>query len=43
MFTTTALTLQRIASHLLFHYDDELFEHRTLYEETPEVNISPAK
>ncbi|WP_339815263.1 hypothetical protein [uncultured Imperialibacter sp.] len=43
MLTTTTLTIQRTASHLPFHYDDELFEHRTLYEESPGVNISLAK
>jgi len=32
-----------VTTHLPFHIDDELFEHHTLYEETPEVHIKLAK
>lgn len=33
----------KISTHLPFHVDDELFEHKTLYEETPIVKVSLAK
>lgn len=42
-FKTIKAKKIKISTHLPFHVDDELFEHRTLYEETPAVKISLAK
>jgi diacylglycerol kinase (ATP) len=41
-FKTIKAKTIKISTHLPFHYDDALFEHKTLYEEIPEVKISLA-
>ncbi|MFC5625068.1 diacylglycerol/lipid kinase family protein [Algoriphagus winogradskyi] len=42
-FKTIKAKKIKISTYLPFHVDDELFEHRTLYEETPTVKISLTK
>lgn len=42
-FETIKARKIKITTYLPFHVDDELFEHQTLYEETPTVTISLAK
>lgn len=42
-FKTIKAKKIEVSTHLPFHVDDGLFEHQTLYEETPKVKISLAK
>ncbi|WPR73671.1 diacylglycerol/lipid kinase family protein [Algoriphagus sp. NG3] len=42
-FETIKAKKIKISTYLPFHVDDELFEHQTLYEETPTVTVSLAK
>ena len=42
-FQTIKAKKIKISTYLPFHVDDELFEHKTLYEETPIVKVSLAK
>tara|TARA_R110002020_G_scaffold254617_1_gene468376 strand:- start:62510 stop:63373 length:864 start_codon:yes stop_codon:yes gene_type:complete len=42
-FPTVKAKKIKVSTHLPFHVDDELFEHQTLYEQTPTVKVSLAK
>ncbi|MCE7053596.1 hypothetical protein LZF95_02825 [Algoriphagus sp. AGSA1] len=42
-FKTIKARQIKISTYLPFHVDDELFEHQTLYEEIPTVEVSLAK